>query len=76
MQGTRSYTRIYLLLVVMLAGAVVASAGLGAFRFTPAEMLRYLFGQPRRLPATMLVYKASTSFGKVNLFTLLLAGSR
>jgi iron complex transport system permease protein len=163
MQGTRSYTRIYLLLIVLLAGAVVASAGLGAFRFTPAEMARYLFGQASdadalarnvflklRLPrvlvagltgailavsgtlmqglfrnpivepglagtsagaafgaslvfvlgerttmaftrpmgtlavpvfafigaflATMLVYKASTSFGKVNVFTLLLAG--
>jgi iron complex transport system permease protein len=42
MQGQRSYTRIYLLLVVLLAGAVVASAALGAFRFTPAEMVRYL----------------------------------
>jgi iron complex transport system permease protein len=168
MQGTRSYTRIYLLLIVLLAGAVVASAALGAFRFTPGEMARYLgdalgLTQPNdadalarnvflklRLPrvlvagltgailavsgtlmqglfrnpivepglagtsagaafgaalvfvlgerttlafthplgtlavpifafvgaflATMLVYRASTSFGKVNVFTLLLAG--
>jgi iron complex transport system permease protein len=168
MEGPRRYTRIYLLLMVLLAGAVVASAALGAFRFTPAEMLRYLvqaagIGEPSdvdalarnvflklRLPrvlvagltgailavsgtlmqglfrnpivepglagtsagaafgaalvfvlgeratmaftqplgtlavpifafigsflATMLVYRASTSFGKVNVFTLLLAG--
>jgi iron complex transport system permease protein len=168
MEGPRRYTRIYLLLVVLLAGALVASAALGAFRFTPGEMLRYLaqgvgFGEPSeadalarnvflklRLPrvlvagltgailavsgtlmqglfrnpivepglagtsagaafgaalvfvlgeratmaftqplgtlavpvfafigsflATMLVYRASTSFGKVNVFTLLLAG--
>ena len=38
----RSYARTYLLLAVLLAAAVVASGALGAFRFTPAEMLRYL----------------------------------
>lgn len=168
MQGTRGHLRVHLLLAVLLALAVVASAALGAFRFTPAEMVRYLaqalgLAQPTdadalarnvflelRLPrvlvagltgailgvsgtlmqglfrnpivepglagtsagaafgaaivfvlgerttlaftqplgafavpasafvcsflATMLVYRASSSFGKVNVFTLLLAG--
>ena len=163
-----SFAQSYLLLAVLLAGAMLASAGLGAFTFTPAEMVRYLrqaagWAPPEtadtlarnvflllRLPrvllaaltgavlgvsgtlmqglfrnpivepglagtsagaafgaalvfvlgerttlaftaplgtlavplfafigafaATMLVYRASTSFGKVNVFTLLLAG--
>ncbi|MGH7653130.1 MAG: FecCD family ABC transporter permease [Gemmatimonadaceae bacterium] len=163
-----SFAQSYLLLAVLLAVAMLASAGLGAFTFTPAEMVRYLrqaagWAPPEttdtlarnvflllRLPrvllaaltgavlgvsgtlmqglfrnpivepglagtsagaafgaalvfvlgerttlaftaplgtlavplfafigafaATMLVYRASTSFGKVNVFTLLLAG--
>lgn len=49
----RSYARTYLLLAVLLAAAVVASGALGAFRFTPAEMLRYLgnalgLGEPQQ----------------------------
>jgi iron complex transport system permease protein len=43
MSERRGYFRIHLLLAVLLAGAVVASAALGAFRFTPAEMVRYLW---------------------------------
>jgi iron complex transport system permease protein len=168
MTDRRSFIRVHLLLAVLLAASVVASAALGAFRFTPAEMARYLgqamgFGEPSaadalarnvflelRLPrvivagltgavlgvsgtlmqglfrnpivepglagtsagaalgasmvfvlgerttlaftqplgtlavpifafigafaATMLVYRASATFGKVNVFTLLLAG--
>ncbi|MDE3152197.1 MAG: iron ABC transporter permease [Gemmatimonadota bacterium] len=37
-----TFAQVYLLLAVLLAGAVVASAGIGAFTFSPAEMLRYL----------------------------------
>ena len=42
MPERRGYGRIYLLLTVLLAASVLASAALGAFRFTPAEMFRYL----------------------------------
>jgi iron complex transport system permease protein len=37
-----SFAQTYLLLGILLAAALVASAGLGAFTFTPAEMVRYL----------------------------------
>lgn len=42
MTERRSFARIHLLLATLLAAAVLASASLGAFRFTPAEMARYL----------------------------------
>jgi iron complex transport system permease protein len=38
----RSYAGTYLALVVLLAGAVAASAAIGAFEFTPAQMARYV----------------------------------
>ena len=38
----RSYGRTYLLLALLLAAAVVASASIGAFMFTPREIARYL----------------------------------
>lgn len=37
-----SYTQIYLALAVVLVAAAVASAGIGAFNFTPSQMLRYV----------------------------------
>ncbi|MGH7670753.1 MAG: FecCD family ABC transporter permease, partial [Gemmatimonadaceae bacterium] len=37
-----SFGQIYLLLSVLLIAAVFASAGIGAFTFTPAEMVRYV----------------------------------
>lgn len=37
-----SNTQFQTLLVVLLAGAVVLSAGVGAFSFTPAQMVRYI----------------------------------
>jgi iron complex transport system permease protein len=37
-----SFGQIYLLLAVLLAGAIVASAGIGAFMFSPIDMGRYL----------------------------------
>ncbi|HEY5218232.1 MAG TPA: iron ABC transporter permease [Gemmatimonadaceae bacterium] len=37
-----SFIQIHLLLGVLLLGAMLASAGIGAFMFTPAEMARYL----------------------------------
>jgi iron complex transport system permease protein len=124
-----SYGQTYVLLAALLAVLVVASAAIGAFSFTPAEMVRHLGAAAGLLPAasadalsrnvflelrlprvllagvtgavlgvsgtftaplgsiavpvlafagavaaTMLVYRLSTSFGKVNVFTLLLAG--
>ena len=38
----RSYTAVHLLLALLLLVAVVASAAIGAFVFTPAQMTRYL----------------------------------
>ena len=42
MTGRRSYLGVQLFLAGLLVMAVIASAALGAFRFTPAEMARYL----------------------------------
>jgi iron complex transport system permease protein len=38
----RSYTGTHLALAALLAAAIVASAGIGAFTFTPAQMARYV----------------------------------
>jgi iron complex transport system permease protein len=37
-----SFSQIHLLLTVLLAGSLVLSAAVGAFSFTPGEMVRYL----------------------------------
>ncbi len=37
-----TFAQVHLLLAVLLAGALVASAGIGAFTFTPAKMASYL----------------------------------
>jgi iron complex transport system permease protein len=74
MAGQRAYGRIYLLLVLLLAAAVVASASLGAFRFTPSEMGRYLWqglglSQPTEADAL-----ARNVFLKLRLPRVLVAG--
>ena len=47
-----SFGQIYLLLGALLAAAVLASAGIGAFMFTPAAMARYLGQWAGWIPAT------------------------
>ena len=42
MRQSRNYSSTYLALTVLLAIALVASAGIGAFTFTPAQMARYV----------------------------------
>ncbi len=40
--GRRSYAGTYIVLAILLAVAVAASAGIGAFTFTPAQMASYI----------------------------------
>lgn len=42
MRGRRGYVRVYVALGLLLAIAVTASAAIGAFTFTPGQILRYL----------------------------------
>lgn len=74
MTERRSFARTYLLLALLLGAAVVASAALGAFRFTPAEMVRYLgdaFGLGTAHPADAL---ARNVFLKLRLPRVIVAG--
>lgn len=48
----RSFAASYLLLAIALIIAVVASAGIGAFTFTPAQMVRYVGEAVGWVPAT------------------------
>jgi iron complex transport system permease protein len=110
-----SYRQVYVLLALLLAAAMVASASIGAFVFSPSQMALFVgeaigllpkrlddaldrnvffllvFGSTAALSplgtagvpilafacsfaATILVYRLSTSFGRTDVFTLLLAG--
>jgi iron complex transport system permease protein len=42
MLGRLSYRQLYLLLALVLVGMLILSAAVGAFSFTPAEMVRYI----------------------------------
>jgi len=69
-----SFAQTYVLLALLLAVAMAASAGLGAFTFTPAEMVRYLrqaAGWAPRDPADAL---ARNVFLLLRLPRVLLAG--
>ncbi|HVX38450.1 MAG TPA: iron ABC transporter permease [Gemmatimonadaceae bacterium] len=52
MTPRRSFAASYLLLAVLLVVAIAASAGIGAFTFTPAQMARYLGEAAGWLPAS------------------------
>jgi iron complex transport system permease protein len=69
-----SFAQVYLILVVLLVGAVVASAGIGAFTFTPAEMARYLGQAAGWLPADASDALARNVFLKLRLPRVLVAG--
>lgn len=51
MTPRRSFVASYLLLAALLVVAIAASAGIGAFTFTPAQMARYLGEAAGWLPA-------------------------
>jgi iron complex transport system permease protein len=74
MKERRSFTRVYLLLAALLAASVLASAALGAFRFTPAEMVRYLAQALGLSEPTAADALARNVFLKLRLPRVLVAG--
>ena len=69
-----SFGQIYLLLTLLLLAAVVASAGIGAFTFTPGEMVRYLAQAAGWMPATASDALSRNVFLQLRLPRVLLAG--
>jgi iron complex transport system permease protein len=69
-----SFAQTYLLLGVLLLAAVVASAGIGAFSFTPDRMLRYLGQGLGWVPATAGDALDRNVFLRLRLPRVLLAG--
>jgi iron complex transport system permease protein len=74
MNVRRGHARVYLLLVVLLAVAVVASAALGAFRFSPGEMVRYLAQAAGWMQPTDADALARNVFLKLRLPRVIVAG--
>ncbi|HEX5436027.1 MAG TPA: iron ABC transporter permease [Gemmatimonadaceae bacterium] len=69
-----SFAQTYLLLGVLLVISLVASAGIGAFSFTPAEMLRYLGQRLGWVPMTSADALGRSVFLTLRLPRVLLAG--
>jgi len=69
-----SYRRIHALLALTLLLALVASAAVGAFAFSPAEMVRYVAGWVAGTPASGSDVLARNVFLELRLPRVLLAG--
>jgi len=69
-----TFAQVYLVLAILLVAAVVASAGLGAFTFTPAEMVRYVAQGAGWLPRTTSDALARSVFLELRLPRVALAG--
>ena len=69
-----SFARIYLLLGGVLLIVLVASAGIGAFSFSPTEMLRYLGQGLGTIPSTAVDDLARSVFLRLRLPRVLLCG--
>jgi iron complex transport system permease protein len=69
-----SQRQIYILLVILLIGALFASAGIGAFTYSPSQMLRYLGQVAGWIPATAADALDRNVFFRLRLPRVLLAG--
>jgi len=69
-----SYRQTYVLLAALLVMLLVASAAIGAFSFTPAEMVRHLGAATGWVPATSTDALSRNVFLKLRLPRVLLAG--
>lgn len=69
-----SYGQTYLLLVILLAAALCASAGIGAFSFGPSQMVHYLGEGLGWLPGTAGDTLGRNVFLKLRLPRVLVAG--
>jgi iron complex transport system permease protein len=69
-----TFGQFYLVLVILLAASVVASAAIGAFMFKPAEMARYLAQAAGWIPLNIDDALARNVFLKLRLPRVLIAG--
>jgi iron complex transport system permease protein len=69
-----SFGQIYVLLGILLIAALIASAGIGAFTFTPGEMVRYLGQHFGMIPETASDALGRNVFLKLRLPRVVVAG--
>ena len=70
----RSYGGTYLALAVLLAGAVIASASIGAFMFSPREIARFIGEAAGWIPAVDSDTLGRNVFLKLRLPRVLMSG--